>query len=198
MVVLLRVSMYLLYADESGQSSDPKLRFVVLSGVSVFERQSFWIARELDKIAARFDPANPETIELHASPMRQGRGMWRKYDREERMQALTDSLQVLADSHRTNRIFAVVMQKESASPEDPIEYGFEQLASRFDYYLRRLHKAGNEQRGIIIFDKSAYERTIQSLARKFRESGHRWGSLRNFAEVPIFIDSQSSRLIQLG
>ena len=118
----------------------PSRRYVILAGISIFERQTFWIARELDKIAARFDPASPETI----------------------------------------------------------EYGFEQLASRFDHYLRRLHNEGNEQRGIIIFDKSTYERTIQSLARIFRESGHRWGSLRNFAEVPIFIDSQSSRLIQLA
>ena len=33
--------------------------------------------------------------------------------------------------------------------DDPVEVAFEQLASRFDYYLVRLHKKGDTQRGII-------------------------------------------------
>lgn len=75
---------------------------------------------------------------------------------------------------------------------------FEQIASRFDHYLKRLHKLGNSQRGIIIFDKSTYETPIQSLATDFRKVGYTWSVLRNFAEVPLFLNSKASRLIQLA
>ena len=79
-----------------------------------------------------------------------------------------------------------------------VEVAFEQLASRFDQYLMRLHRKGDTQRGIIIFDKSTYEASLQSLATDFRTVGHRWGVIRNFAEVPLFLDSKASRLIQLA
>ncbi len=69
---------------------------------------------------------------------------------------------------------------------------------RFDKYLMRLHRANNTQRGLIIFDKSTYETTIQSLAADFRTIGHSLGIIRNFAEVPLFMDSKASRLIQLA
>ena len=62
----------------------------------------------------------------------------------------------------------------------------------------RLHKTGDSQRGLIIFDKSTYESTIQNLATDFRTVGHTWGVLRNLAEVPLFLDSKASRLIQLA
>ncbi|MFC6191281.1 DUF3800 domain-containing protein [Dyadobacter subterraneus] len=90
------------------------------------------------------------------------------------------------------------MNKEKVSPRDPVELAFEQIASRFDHYLARLYNQNNTQRGIIIFDKSTYETTIQGLATNFRTIGHSWGVLRNLSEVPLFLDSKASRLIQLA
>lgn len=190
--------MNLLYADESGTVSDPKQTHFVLAGISVFERQCFWIDSKLDEIAARFDPADPNAVELHGSPMMNGRKFWRQFSLPKRIDAIKDALHVLADSHISNRIFACVVRKKLISPKDPVEFAFEQLASRFDYFLRRLHKSGDSQRGIIIFDKSTYETTIQNLATDFRKIGHTWDILRNLAEVPLFIDSRASRLIQLA
>ncbi len=46
--------------------------------------------------------------------------------------------------------------------------------------------------------QSTYETTIRSRNTDFRTIGHSWGILRNFAEVPLFIDSKASRLIQLA
>jgi len=43
-----------------------------------------------------------------------------------------------------------------------------------------------------------YKNTLQNLAQGFRESGTRWGKLRNLAEVPLFVDSRMSRIIQLA
>lgn len=190
--------MHLLYADESGSPKDPNQKFLVIAGVSVFERQSYWISNELDKIASRFDPANPDEVELHGNPMLSGKGIWRRYPKEKRFQAIQDILQVLANSHISNRIFASVIKKSSISPTDPVEAAFEHLSNRFDLYLMRLYRNHDTQRGIIIFDKSTYESSLQTLATNFRTVGHRWGVLRNLAEVPLFLDSKASRLIQLA
>jgi hypothetical protein len=190
--------MHLLYCDESGTIGDPAQHYFVLAGISLFERQTYWISSELDKIAGQFNPADPTAVELHGNPMFQGKGLWRQFPTEVRMQAIKDALTVLANSHKSNRIFACVINKQGASPKDPIELAFEQLASRFDQYLMRLHRIGDSQRGLIIFDKSTVETTIQNLATDFRTVGHSWGVLRNLSEVPLFIDSKASRLIQLA
>lgn len=190
--------MYLLYADESGTSSDAGQEYFVLAGLCLFERQGFWIGQELDKIASRFDPADPSSVELHGNPMKSGKGIFRRFPKEDRINAIIDALAVLKRSHPSNRVFAAAVRKSVISPDDPVEHCFEQLASRFDHYLGRLHKSGDTQRGIIIFDKSTYETTIQALATDFRTIGHRWGLIRNFSEVPLFLDSKASRLIQLA
>ena len=190
--------MYLLYADESGSTHDPNQRHFVLAGFCLFERQGYWLANELDTIAARFNPADPASVELHGSPMAGGKGMWRRHLRADRDAAIEDALHVFNKSHGSNRLFASVIDKASVSPRDPVEVAFEQLASRFDQYLMRLHKNNDTQRGIIIFDKTTYESSIQALASDFRTIGHRWGIIRNFSEVPLFLDSKASRLIQLA
>lgn len=190
--------MHLLYSDESGSVSDPHQIHFVLAGISLFERQCFWLANKLDRIAARFNPADPNSVELHGNPMLAGRNFWRRFPKEERDKAIKDALAILAASHNSNKVFVCVIKKSLASPRDPVELAFEQLSSRFDHFLMRLHKNGDTHRGIIIFDKSTYETTIQNLATDFRTIGHSWGVLRNLSEVPLFLDSHASRLIQLA
>jgi len=190
--------MHLLYADESGATTDPKQIFFVLAGICIFESQGYWMNNELEKIAARFNPADSASVELHGSPMLNGRSFWRQFKVVERINAMKDALKVFTSSHPSNRVFACVVRKSAIVPKDPVELAFEQLSSRFDYYLRRLHRKNNTQRGIIIFDKSTYETTIQNLATDFRTIGHSWDVLRNLAEVPLFIDSRASRLMQLA
>jgi len=130
--------------------------------------------------------------------MRSGKDMWRGFPRADREQAICDALEVFVTSHLSNRLFASVIKKSAVSPDDPVDLAFEQIASRFDHYLRRLHKSGDTHRGLMIFDKSTYETTLQALATDFRTFGHTWGVIRNFAEVPLFLDSHASRLIQLA
>ena len=188
--------MHLLYVDESGSASNQ--RFLVLAGLSVFERQAFWISSQLDKLAASINPADPYAIEFHANHMFQGKGFWRSLPTNQRIELMMECLSVFSSSHNSNRIFACVADKELLTGKDPLLTAFEQVVTRFDYYLNRLYKQNDTQRGIMIFDKSTYEETFQALARDFRSLGHRWGILNNLAEVPLFIDSQASRLIQLA
>jgi hypothetical protein len=56
------IRMHFFYVDESGSVADPKQIFFVLAGVTVFERQVHRVGKELDKIAARFNPGDPDAI----------------------------------------------------------------------------------------------------------------------------------------
>lgn len=190
--------MYLLYVDDSGSTLDSSQKFFVFGGLAVFERQPHWIATKLDGIAARFNPADPASVEFHGSPMLNGSKGWRAFPLPDRIAAIKDALTVFRDSTDANRAFAVAVNKAYVSPRDPVEVAFEQICSRFDQYLMRLHKAGDTQRGILIFDESTQETTLQQLATDFRTLGHSFGTLRNLAEVPLFIDSRASRLVQLA
>ncbi len=77
---------------------------------------------------------------------------------------------------------------------------FEDVSSRFDMYLSRQYASTKEnQRGLIVLDKTSYETNLQNLAYTFRRSGNRWGSyLKNICEIPLFVDSKASRIIQLA
>lgn len=190
--------MHLLYLDDSGSVADSGQKHFVLAGVSIFERQGYWITQKLDEIAARFDPADPSAVELHGSPMLNGSKIWRRFPLPDRIQAMKSALRLFAVSHASNQAFGAVVNKQAVSPRDPVEVCFEQICSRFDQYLMRLHRAKDTQRGMIVFDKSSAETAIQQLARDFTTLGHQWGVVRNMAEVPVFIDSRSSRLVQLA
>ncbi|MBB5342618.1 DUF3800 domain-containing protein [Tunturibacter empetritectus] len=193
--------MHLLYADESGSIGDPNQNYFVLAGVSVFERETHWIETELNKIAARFLPHNPHAIELHGSPMRTGRNGWDQFPQVDRHNAIIDALKIgVCDRHpRHVRIFAAVLDKRNFAGQDIAKVAFEQLSSRFDQFLGRLYRQKDDpQRGLILFDESATEARIQTLAREFKHSGHTYGVTRNYAEVPVFMDSRASRLIQLA
>jgi len=120
--------MHLLYVDESGLVTDTAQRYFVLAGLSVFEREPHWIEKDLDEIAMRFNADEPQLVELHGSPMRSGKGLWRHVQRIDREAAIADAL----------------------------------------------------------------------MAKEFKAFGHSFGKTRNFAEVPVFVESQASRLIQLA
>ena len=80
-----------------------------------------------------------------------------------------------------------------------MEIAFEDLCSRFDIYLNRIyHETKVSHKGLIVFDKSIYEGSLQKLSMEFRQLGTRWREVRNIREVPFFVDSKASRLIQLA
>ena len=139
-----------------------------------------------------------EAAELHASDMASGKARpWKTMQRSRRLEIINSALDILSGTHRSVRLFAVAVHKQAVAPQDPVEYAFEEICNRFDL---RLTRRGTEerQRGLVVMDKSHYENTLQNLAQGFRESGTRWGKLRNLAEVPLFVDSRMSRIIQLA
>lgn len=191
--------MYLLYLDDSGSTANTDDPYLVLGGFSVFERQIHWLTSELDKLAARYNPSDPNSVEFHASEMFSRRiPPWRGMSSEQARQAIKDVLGVLARSHESTRAFACAVHKASYPNADSMEIAFEDLCNRFDLQLKRFYSAGEPQRGIIILDESSYETSLQRMAREFRSLGTRWGVLRNLADIPLFVKSNASRAVQLA
>jgi hypothetical protein len=202
--------LYLLYADDSGSPTDKSQEYFVLGGVAIFERQVHWINLELEKIAARFNPTDSRAVELHGSPMLNGKHGWESVPRAVRIQTIKDSLGVLAVSKQSSVAFCVAVKKSTIPSVDPVEWAFEELCKRFDFFLKLMYRkrkevdrdtnyASNEpQRGLMIIDESTKETSLQRLAIDFRTRGHSSGILRNLTEVPLFVDSRATRLVQLA
>lgn len=187
--------MHLLYLDDSGAVANPADRHVVLAGLAVFERQTHWLSKKLDELAERIWPEDPFGLEFRGADMLGGKRRWRGIEREVRRTAFAEALGFLGAS-KFVRIFGAVVHKAAVAGEDPLEHAFEQICNRFDRYLGRLHHKGDTQRGVIVLDESAYETSLQSLAHEFRREGHRWGKLRNLSEVPLFVNSRATRMVQ--
>lgn len=197
--------MFILYIDGSGSVKNRDERHFVLAGLAVFERQIYHLISDLDEVVDNFNLGDASQIELHGSPMYTGKSLpWRsEKDRESRNVMITDALGVLSRASRTVRAFGIAVEKRALTAADPVEYAFEEICNRFNLYLARHYRSRggrdeDKQRGLIVMDQSQYEQPLQALAREFRVNGTRWGNLRNIAEVPLFVDSKASRLIQLA
>ena len=188
--------MHLLYLDDAGSVGNPSDKHFVLAGIAVFERQTHWLDAGLENLAGSLGYSNPSDIEFHGNQILSGRGPWRRIPRVERRSIIRRGLETAWALRGEWRLFGAVVDKRERSPEDPIEYAFEQLCNRFDRFLTRLHHKGDSQRGLIVLDKSTRETRLQSLATEFKTEGHRWGFTRNLADVPLFVDSKATRLIQ--
>lgn len=189
--------MYLLYLDDSGSVGNASDRHIVLAGLAVFERQPHWLSGKLDELAQEVWPDNPQQLEFRGADIFSGKKHWRGVGKDFRIQVYKKALQVLADDKRV-RLFGAVVHKSAISPDDPMEYAFEQVCMRFDKYLGRLHRNGDSQRGLIVLDDSTYETSLQSLSQEFRTIGHRWGQLYNLCDVPLFVNSAATRMVQFA
>ncbi len=191
--------MHILYLDDSGSAANKNEDYLVLGGLSIYEAQAHHFTIELDKLALTLNPTDPHSVEFHASDIFSGRAEpWKSLPKEERIGVIKEVLKILASSYDSARVFACAVRKADYPTRDPMEMAFEDLCSRFDMFLKRLHANGDRQRGLIILDESSYETSLQTLARNFRVMGTRFGVIRNLADTPVFIDSKASRLVQLA
>ena len=182
--------MHIAYLDESGTHN---ARHFVVAGLSVFERRTYYLARELNQLQSRYFPNHVGNIPFHASSLHAPEGRvpppFDSLTAAERRDLLRDIYQVIADSDV--RIFAVAMEK-AALLEDPYD-------SRFDRMLARIHRERDEQqRGLIVVAESSYRENLEILARKIAEQGHRWGDIHNLADIPYFAPANNTRLLQLA
>lgn len=193
--------MHVLYVDDSGSVANANERFFILGAVSVFERGIYHLIKAADDCVASFDLGDPADIELHGTQMYHGKGgVWQSVrDRSLREAMIQKSLSIISEKSASVRLFAVAIDKAAVSPRDPVELAFEEICNRFNLFLQRMkNRNGDNQRGLIVMDESKHEKPLQSLSRKFRVNGSSYGQFRHLAEVPLFVDSKATRLIQLA
>lgn len=186
--------MHLLYVDESGNPDGHEDKYFVLGGVAVFEREVYWINKQVNEIAAKHFP-NTE-IEFHAQAIASHREEpWHSCPTEQRNQIIDELCNTISSRHVV--LFGIALEKAIAT--DPVGRAFEEICNRCDLFLRRLHSRGDTQRALIIFDESRYESSLQTLLAEYRSLGTRYGStVKNFADVPFFANSKATRLLQLA
>lgn len=192
-------TMFLLYLDDAGSPGNAAEEYFVLGGIAVFEAQVDYFNREIDKIASPYNPTSPEDVELHASAIFSRRiEPWKSLEINDARGLLKSVLRVVADSYSTTCLFACAVHKKSFPNADPVALAFEDLCQRFDMFLARKRQSGDQQRGMLVLDDTTHETSLRELSREFRKTGTRWGTVRNIADTPFFVDSKASRLVQIA
>jgi len=193
--------MYLLYLDDSGSIENIDEDYFVLGGICLHESKVRYINRFLDDMAKQISPDNPNDIEFHASEIFGGREEpWKSIARLERIEIIKRVLNACNYEARETCLFASAIHKESFPKHEAVERAFTDLCSRFNLFLERTYRQKDEpQEGMIILDESSHETDMQTLATKFRQEGTPWErKITNIQEVPLFVDSKASRVIQLA
>lgn len=192
--------MHLLYLDDAGSLKNADEEYIVLGGVSVFEIQAYHLSQELENLAETIDPVNPQSVEFHASEIfARRRSPWDKLSKEEAKGVIKAVLNILARASASTYAFACAIHKQSYQVNtDHLSYAFEDLCKRYDMYLSRMNYDGERQRGLLILDESSHETVLQNLAINFRKIGTQWGGIKYLADIPFFVNSKASRIIQLA
>lgn len=195
--------MYLAYLDESTSEDGD---YFVVGGLAVHEQEAQGLAQSVDRIAdALPDPV--AGVEIHASPIRGGRAVWRNVPFGRRMDLFHQIADLLSGDRglhiqRPPVLFATAIHCPSFPHLDPYERAYEEFFGRCNGFLGRLTSAGDPHRCVAISDKSRMEERLQRLMSAWRTtgatSGARIGPMRAYAEVPLFVDSATSRLVQLA
>lgn len=191
--------MYFLYLDDSGSVNNPDEGYFVLGGAIIPEEKLYWVNKNIDDLAAEFCPEDPFAVEFHACEIFGGRrDFWREIqDKSARIGVLQKILQVACREKLS--LLACAVQKKFYPKEAIVSLAFEDIVSRFQSFLSKEHKeTGKRTSGMIVFDKSAYEKDIQKLALRFRDQGTAFRDVKAIQEVPLFVDSKASRSIQLA
>lgn len=195
-----RHGMHLLYLDESGAHSASEN--LVVGGVAIFERATYWLKQDLEAVAKKYFGDQHIEVEIHASKLRvpEGADVAEPYNRISgtgRRAMLSECYDALARSPHTN-LFATVVRKSGIGDRDPYEVAFEDLVSRFDLMLARLHAMGDTQRGLVIVAESSYRDRLETLGDRILREGTQWSQTHNLTDIPFFTPASRTRLLQVA
>lgn len=193
--------MYLLYLDESGRATAAYENYFVVGGIAVHEEDCYPLARAVDRRQARVVPGDRD-LELHASRIWSARSEWSHVDQPTRVRILEaifrDIVAWRSPSGRPIKLFAVAVKKADFA-ESALTLAHQEVFKRFDTFLSRLHHAGESHRSLVIADNNeAYEKLLQGEFLAWKSGRTRLGRLHSFADIPLYVDSKASRLVQLA
>lgn len=194
--------MYLLYLDESGRATARYEDYFVVGGVAVHEEDCYPLARALERRMKRILPAGEQELELHASRIWSARNEWSHIDHGVRV-ALLEAVfrDIVAWRSATGRrvtTFAVAVKKADFTGS-ALDLAHQEIFKRFDAFVTRLHVQGESHRSLVIADNNeAYESLLQGVFLSWKSGGTRLGRMHSFADVPLYVDSRASRLVQVA
>lgn len=194
-------SLYLLYVDESGEPSNKEEQYFILGGISIYETNAFFLSQAFDKVQEKWFPEATSSIEFHASKIYNRNGEpWHSMSKEDCRAVFVDLCNALDSvSHKALSLFAVAVHKQSFPSEPPVEKAFHELCGYFDSFLTQsnLQLPNNKNRGLMVLDSNKYKGHLDTLLLEYRQfGGTKYGRVKNFADAPVFANSQTTRLIQ--
>ncbi len=193
--------MYLLYVDESGQSRAGGFDHFVMAGVAIRDEDCYPFARSIARLQRDHAPAHAD-LEIHATDVWAGRHEWARVPKAERLgllDAVFSHLQTWQSGSGTRPVyFAVAIHGPSFRGRDLLQMAHMELFKRFDSFVSRLHVSGDSHRSLVIADNSSYEKIVQKLVPEWKLKGTSIGRLHSLIEVPLFVDSKASRLVQVA
>ena len=191
--------MWLLYVDGSGTVGQDT--HVVLGGVAVFEGEIYKLTRHLEDTSRRLFPELRPAPELHVRDVK-SRCFASQPHNVELLNCFLDAMAYAVSNvslHGLVLFGSVVHVPTLDEGVSPYLSAYEDICSRFNSYLITKHKSGDTQKGIVILDECAERKHILVAHADVKAHGNRWGhSLNNLPEAPMFVDSETCRLVQLA
>jgi hypothetical protein len=102
------------------------------------------------------------------------------------------------------RLFAECIDKlffdPSRAPCPVEEQAFEQVVSRFQYYVANTQEIGEDRRfGLLVHDNNqTVARKHTDLMRRFHRQGTLWTRIDRLIETPLFVNSELTRMVQVA
>ncbi len=193
--------MYLLYLDESGDpfSWDEWSTFV-LAGVAVFEGEVNKVVQQMNAIQNQFFPEIPVPLNLHASHIHNGKGRFRLMSPESRDKLMRAVYSVIVGAKWPGIVpFATAIDISWAGPgKEACAEAMSEICRMLNLFLERQYKRGNRGKGLLILDPSGREARYRQCIAGYRAHGASWGYLGNVVDVPLFVASNETRMMQLA
>lgn len=215
--------MYLVYVDESGDRSYPWTpgtpEHFILSGVAIHEGQWYTLSKAMDDLQEKYLPGSLESvgrIEFHGYDMWHGKKEFRQLCEPERQALLADLWGIpralgmrdrpaRQDLSQEMMFFAIAVDRQQYGPpsgtfRDLYLWAVEELCQRVNVHLSSMHKAGNPQKAIFVFDTrgKGFDATVREAFGTFLWGGTKhMGFLANAVATAFFIHSSDDRVLQL-
>ncbi len=201
--------MNLLYVDESGDTGKSGTDHLVLGAAALFEGKWRHLRGALQGVLKKhFPDASKRPLEIHASHVRSGKGLFGALAPQEKHVLFADFCALVNDFRESEiTLFAVVYHKQSWFAKNPGATGdelysaaFADLVSRFDLFLKRRYREGFPSKGLIIADprNTALSKALRKRVLQFHDSGTPWAALENVIESVLFLESHESPGLQLA
>lgn len=101
------------------------------------------------------------------------------------------------------RVFAECIDKVFFDPSRTVhsidEQAFEQIVSRFEFFVSNVARNGENNYGLLIHDNNETEsRKLTSLMKVFHKRGTLWTTIDHIIETPLFVNSELTGMVQIA